>query len=342
MNRSGFVNWNMGALLLLLTACAAEFSETSNAEMKPLTFSLVEATAEVGQAATRANQVIETAGAQMGVFLKKSVPDYPADIINRPYVYQSSSGWQPVGGDANTIWLKSSMASMVACYPYSASLSLVAGQVGVVNLTAAERNAVTPQDLWYKPFSANHGTGDLSLTLLQAYCRLRVIFVLADGYTVEPYLYRLAISGGRSNGTSTTDGIFADATLNLFAEGAYTRGTRDYTPLDVNASASARLVKKTEADTQAQFDLLMIPAALTDKVSLSTIVGGTNYGTDTKPMPLDIPASAFGNGTPDQGKLVAGNVYTLKVTVNSKALNFTKVDAQPWEDATVSGSFDVE
>lgn len=229
----------------LASLLAASCEQTDIASVTPtagsaLQLGAVEKLIRAEDAKTRAAAGYEDMGEgdRMGLFRKgETVGTYTYTALrNVPYEYKKADGattpeWQSTGGDAGTVWLHpTANADIAACYPYNASLSLASGE-GVVNLAAAIRNASTPQDLWYNHLQANGVNCHKNISLVQAYCRVQITILIdkSVSYTSEPYLYYLKIEGGRASASSTTDGIFSAATLDMYS-GAYTRGTKEYTP----------------------------------------------------------------------------------------------------------------
>lgn len=300
-------------------------------------------TQEAGMAtrATAGYTALTTAGTQLSLFRKASAGDspYPA-LDNVPYAYQLPAGettnyaWLPTGGDDKTVWLHPTAdAEIAVCYAPHTALTLVSGQLGVASLQAAIGDGDAAQGLWYGHLTANGSNCRHDLSLKQAYCRMQITILTDESvsYVENPYLYKLAISGGRADNTSTTDGIFSAATLDLFkdAPAAYNRTTKDYTA--VNLTANTYRIAGTAADTQSKFDLLMIPAALTDGVTLTVSVGVTS--TAAKAMTVSIPAGDFG------GALQAGKIY--KVSVKIKGTNLGEIsgvttDWAPWTSGDIN------
>lgn len=328
------------AACLLITGCGqdatplAEAAAKADATGESLQLGAVEILAQEGGPATRATAgytALTTENAQMGLFRKVNGAVYTA-LQNVPYSYKKPAGettleWLPDGGDDRTVWLHpTTQADIAACYPYNASLSLAAGQTGVVNLQAAIRNAATPQDLWYNHFTANGARPKIaSLLLNQAYARLQITVLIDEtvSYVEKPYLYKLAISGGRADGMSTTDGIFSAATLDMYT-GTYTRGTKDYTP--ANTTANTYRITDNATTTQSAFDLMAIPASLTDAVTLTVNVGGTT--TNAKTMSVSIPAADFG------GALTAGKIYKVSVKIKGTDIGEFGTVTTDWESTT--------
>lgn len=331
------------AVCLLITGCGqdaaplAEAAAKADATGESLQLGAVEIRTQEGGPATRATAgytALTTKNAQMGLFRKENGAVYTA-LQNVPYKYMKPAGgttpeWLPSGGDDQTVWLHpTTQANIAACYPYNASLSLAAG-TGVVNLAAAIRNAAAPQDLWYNHFTASGANCKItSLLLNQAYARLQIT-ILIDGsvsYVENPYLYKLAISGGRVDGTSTTDGIFSAATLDMYT-GTYTRSTKDYTP--VNTTANTYRITDNATTTKAAFDLMAIPAALTGAVSLTVSVGGTTA--NAKTMTVSIPAADF------VGALTAGKIYKVSVKIKGTDIGEFSTVTTEWESMLLSGN----
>lgn len=331
------------AACLLITGCGqdatplAEAAAKADATGESLQLGAVEILAQEGEPATRATAgytALTTENAQMGLFRKVDGAVYTA-LQNVPYTYKKPAGettleWLPDGGDDQTVWLHpTTQANIAACYPYNASLSPVSGKEGVVNLTAAIRNTATPQDLWYGHCQANGARPKVaSLSLNQAYARLQITVLIDESvsYVERPYLYKLVISGGRVDGTSTTDGIFSTAELDMYqdAANAYTRGTKDYTPVDITANTYQ--ITDNATTTKAAFDLMMIPAALTDAVTLTVSVGGTT--TNAKTMSVSIPAADFGS------KLEAGKIYKVSVKIKGTDISEFGIVTTDWNPTT--------
>lgn len=277
---------------------------------------------------------ITTENDRIGVF-RKANATYTV-LQNVPYEYMKLPGqtvleWLPAGGDEQTVWLyPAAQADIAVYYPYNENLSLAAG-TGVVNLASAIRNASTPQDLWYGHCQASGKNYKVaSLSLNQAYARMKIIFVTDESvsYVEKPYLYKLVLSGGRADASSTTDGIFSAATLDMYT-GIYTRGTKDYTPVDITTNTYQ--AAGTAETTQAVFDLMAIPAALTDAINLTVNVGGT--ASTAKTMNLSIPAADFG------GKLEAGKIYKVSVKIKGTDIGeFSTVVTTSWDTSLLSGN----
>lgn len=283
--------------------------------------------------ATAGYTAVATENAQMGLFRKKSGTTYTT-LQNVPYKYMKANGqttlaWWATGGDAQTVWLHpATNADIAACYPYNASLSLASGE-GIVNLTAAIRSAATPQDLWYNHLQANGVNCHKNISLVQAYCRMQLTLLIdkSVSYTSEPYLYYLKIEGGRASAGSTTDGIFSAATLDMYS-GAYTRGTKEYTP--VNVTANSYQITDAAGTTKAAFDLMMIPATLSADVKLTIKTGGS-FGA-AKEMSVSIPAADFG------GSLAAGKIYKVSVKIKGTDIGEFSSVTTDWSPVTSTGS----
>ena len=325
----------------LLSGCSQEEMPAASAAASPaggyfLQPGTVEVLTQEGEIATRATAgytALTTANAQMGLFRKKSGTTYTT-LQNVPYKYmqpsgQTKMGWWAIGGDVGTVWLHpTANADIAACYPYNASLSLASGE-GVVNLTAAIRNATAPQDLWYNHLQANGVNCHKNISLVQAYCRVQLTFLIdkSVSYTSEPYLYYLKIEGGRASAGSTTDGIFSAATLNLYS-GAYTRGTKEYTP--VNVTANSYQITDAAGTTKAAFDLMMIPATLSAAVKLTIKTGGSSGA--AKDMSVSIPAADFG------GSLTAGKIYKVSVKIKGTDISEFSSVTTDWSPVTSTGN----
>lgn len=296
----------------------------------------VEVLTQKGEPQTRATAgytAVTAANAQMGLFRKKSGTTYTT-LQNVPYKYsqptgQTTMGWWATGGDAGTVWLHpTANADIAACYPYNASLSLASGE-GVVNLAAAIRNASTPQDLWYNHLQANGVNCHKNISLVQAYCRVQITILIdkSVSYTSEPYLYYLKIEGGRASASSTTDGIFSAATLDMYS-GAYTRGTKEFTA--VNVTANSYQITDAAGTTKAAFDLMMIPATLSAAVKLTIKTGGSSGA--AKEMSVSIPAADFG------GSLTAGKIYKVSVKIKGTDIGEFSSVTTDWSPVTSTGN----
>ena len=330
----------IGCLASLL---AASCEQTDIASVTPtagsaLQLGAVEKLIRAEDAKTRAAAGYEDMGEgdRMGLFRKgETVGTYTYTALrNVPYEYKKADGattpeWQSTGGDAGTVWLHpTANADIAACYPYNASLSLASGE-GVVNLAAAIRNASTPQDLWYNHLQANGVNCHKNISLVQAYCRVQITILIdkSVSYTSEPYLYYLKIEGGRASASSTTDGIFSAATLDMYS-GAYTRGTKEYTP--VNVTANSYQITDAAGTTKAAFDLMMIPATLSAAVKLTIKTGGSSGA--AKEMSVSIPAADFGSS------LTAGKIYKVSVKIKGTDIGEFSSVTTDWSPVTSTGS----
>lgn len=313
----------VGIASCLLAGCSREEmpADGSPAESHFLQLGTVEVLTQEGEGVTRAAAgytELKTENAQMGLFRKKNGEVYTY-LSNVPYEYmqpsgQSEMGWWPTGGADKTVWLHpSTNADIAAYYPYNASLSPVSGKEGVVNLSAAVRDKDAPQDLWYSHLQANGHDYKRDLQLVQAYCRMQLTLLIdeSETYVSKPHLYYLKIEGGRAPASSDTVGIFSAATLDLYT-GVYIRGAKEYVPVDVTADNYE--ITGDVTTTKAAFDLLMIPAILTDSVKLTVKTGG-NSGA-AKEMSVSIPPANFG------GSLAAGKIY--KVSVKIKGMDISE------------------
>lgn len=333
----------IGCLASLL---AASCEQTDIASVTPtagsaLQLGAVEKLIRAEDAKTRAAAGYEDMGEgdRMGLFRKgETVGTYTYTALrNVPYEYKKADGattpeWQPTGGDDKTVWLHlTANADIAACYPYSTALPLASGRedAGIVNLTAAIRTADTPQDLWYAHCTASGADCKKDLQLTQAYCRVQLTFLIdkTDTYTSEPYLYYLKIEGGRASASSTTDGIFSAATLDMYS-GAYTRGTKEYTP--VNVTANSYQITEAAGTTTAAFDLMMIPATLSAAVKLTIKTGGSSGA--AKEMSVSIPAADFG------GSLTAGKIYKVSVKIKGTDIGEFSSVTTDWSPVTSTGS----
>lgn len=328
----------VGIASCLLAGCSREEMPADGSPVggHSLQLGTVEMLTQEGEGVTRATVTyteLKTENAQLGLFRKKNGAVYTY-LPNVPYKYmqpsgQSEMGWWPTGGDDKTVWLHpSTNADIAACYPYNESLSLVAGKEGVVNLSAAIRNPDAPQDLWYNHLQANGLDYKRDLQLVQAYCRMQFTLLIdkSETYVSEPYLYYLKIEGGRASGSSTTDGIFSTATLDLYTD-TYTRDAKEYVP--VNVTADSYRITEDASSTQAAFDLMMIPATLTGPVKLTVKTGGSSGA--AKEMSIEIPAAKFGDS------LAAGKIYKVSVKIKGMDISEFSSVTTDWDPAIFSG-----
>lgn len=334
----------VGAACLLLAGCEAY--EPGDAEATggvPLQLGVVEKLATQSEVQTRATdgyEAITEENAQLGLFRKAADP-YSA-LSNVKYVYTKPAGketseWAPEGGDANAVWLYiSGNTDIAAYYPYNASLPLVESKEneGIINLSAAIRDADNPQDLWYDHCTADIRNNKKDLQLKQAYCRMQLTFLLDENvsYVVQPYLYKLTLEGGRA-ASNTTDGIFSTATLDLFQDpaSAYSRDTKEYNA--VNITANTYQLASTAETSTAKFDLMMIPAALSGDVKLTVSIGGAS--STAKSMSVSIPANDFSD------KLEAGKIYQITVTIKGTDIGeFSTVTTDWTPDISKGINFD--
>ena len=303
----------------------------------------------VSQTHTRASSAgyteITALGEQMGLFRKKDGTWYTVTVENLPYEYRSIEGvnlWTaPASATAaGILWLNHYDAQIAACYPYNSALPLANAGTGdgIVKLAAAERNADTPQDLWYGHTTANNRNPYISaMQLRQAYCRMQVTVVYDKNfsYTAEnTYLYNLDITGGRQAGDTQHTGIYSIGTLDTFKDGmdGYVYTTKDYAAINKATSGEAYLLAETAEDTRAKFDLMMLPNALTGAVNFSVVVGGTAKGTDTREMNVDIPAADFG------GKLEPGKIYAVTLTIKGMDISKVMSATTDWNPTITSGT----
>lgn len=323
----------LGAACLLLAGCdgyeSGGIETTSGTSLQLEVVERLTIQSDVNTRATAGYEEVATAGEKMGLFRKAANPVYTA-LSNVPYIYETPE-WQPEGGDGQTVWLHATQnADIAACYPYNASLSFAAGKEneGIINLNAALRNPTKPQDLWYNHLQANGKNCKKNLQLNQAYCRMQLTFLIdkSVSYVTEPYLYKLTIAGGRASATSTTDGIFSTCTLDLFkdAASAYTRITKEYSPVDITADTYR--ITDAAGTTGAALDLLMIPATLSAPVTLTVAVGAASGSAKT--MSVSIPAADFG------GSLQGGKIYKVTVKIKGTDIGEFSTVTTDWSPAT--------
>lgn len=288
---------------------------------------------------------ITTPGAQMGLFRKKDGTWYTATVENLPYEYRSIEGvyqWAAPAlatTPAGTLWLNHYEAQIAACYPYSNALSLANPGTGdgIINLTATERSADSPQDLWYGHTSANNRNPAIgALQLRQAYCRMQitVVYDKSFSYTAgDTYLYELSISGGREVNDTKNTGIYSTGTLDMFKDGmsGYTYIAKDYKAITKSDSDKAYQLGETAETTKAIFDLMMLPNSLTGPVKFSVVVGGDNKSSDTREMNVDIPADDFG------GSLDPGKIYTVKLTIKGMDISKVTTVTTDWNPTVING-----
>jgi len=338
--------WGIGCLACLLAASCEQADTASGTPVagSSLQLGVVEKLTRTEDVNTRAAAGYEdmAEGDKLGLFRKgETVGTYTYTALrNVPYEYKKADGaltpeWVPAGGDAQTVWLHPNLdANVAACYPYSTTLPLAAGSedAGIVNLTAAIRDVDAPQDLWYAHCTARGTDCKKDLQMEQAYCRVQVTFLIdrTETYVAEPYLYSLTLSGGRDADDSTTDGIFSAATLDLFkdAAAAYTRGTKEFTA--VNVTANTYQITDDATTTKAAFDLMMIPATLSDDVKLTIKTGGSSSAVKT--MSVSIPASDF------SGSLTAGKIYKVSVKIKGTDISEFSSVTTDWAPAISNGS----
>lgn len=296
------------------------------------------------RAASAGYKEINTLGEQMGLFRKKAGTWYTALVENLPYEYRSIDGvlqWAAPASaaPAGTLWLNHYEAQIAACYPYNPALSLLNSGTGngIINLTAAERNADSPQDLWYGHTTANNRTPFIdAMQLRQAYCRMQITVVYDKNFSYtagDTYLYELTISGGREVNDTQDTGIYSAGTLDTFKDGmeGYTYGTKEYLAIDKENSGEAYQLGETTADTNAKFDLMMLPNSLTGAVKFSVVVGGGTKNSDTREMNVDIPADDFG------GSLEPGKIYTVKLTIKGMDISKVTTVTTDWNPTIITG-----
>lgn len=346
--RSGWIALLCMGCLLPGGCTAGSDAEPGGEETDTTPTALSIASLNVSQPDSRAASTgyteINTLGEQMGLFRKKDGKWYTALVENLPYEYRSIDGvlqWAAPASTApaGTLWLNHYEAQIAACYPYNSALSLADSGTGngIINLTAAERSADSPQDLWYGHTTATNRTPFIdALQLRQAYCRMQitVVYDKSFSYTADDtYLYELTISGGRTNPDTQNAGIYSTGTLDTFKDGmeGYAYIAKDYAAISKTTSGKAYKLDETAETTQAKFDLMMLPNSLTGAVKFKVLVGGATNSSDTRTMEVDIPADDFG------GSLEPGKIYTVKLTIKGMDISKVTTVTTDWNPTIISG-----
>lgn len=342
--RSGWIALLCMGCLLPGGCTAGSDAEPGGEETDATPTALSIASLNVSQPDSRAASAgyteITTLGERMGLFRKKAGTWYTALVENLPYEYRSIDNvfqWAAPESapPAGTLWLNHYDAQIAACYPYNPALSLANSGTGngIINLTAAERNANSPQDLWYGHTTANNRTPFIdAMQLRQAYCRMQITVVYDKNFSYtagDTYLYELTISGGRVANDTQSTGIYSAGTLDTFKDGmeGYTYGTKEYKAI----YDKAYQLGETAETTNAKFDLMMLPNSLTDAVKFSVVVGGAK-GSDTREMNVDIPADDFG------GSLEPGKIYTVKLTIKGMDISKVTTVTTDWNPTIITGT----
>lgn len=297
------------------------------------------------RAASAGYKEINTLGEQMGLFRKKSGTGYTTTVENLPYEYRSIDDvfqWAAPASatPAGTLWLNHYKAEIAACYPYNKDLSLANSGTGdgIIKLIAAERNADSPQDLWYGHTIANNRTPFIdAMQLRQAYCRMQITVVYDKNFSYtagDTYLYELTISEGRIANDTQKTGIYSTGTLDMFKDdmSGYTYITKDYAAISKATSGEAYQLGETAETTNAKFDLMMLPNSLTGAVNFKVLVGGATKGSDTRTMNVDIPAADFGDS------LEPGKIYTVKLTIKGMDISKVTTATTDWNPTIITGT----
>lgn len=238
----------------------------------------------------------------VGFFVKADAAKGYTACHNRKGVYNTGrSRWQPV---PDSIWLFGQDAELAVYAPYDAAQPVD----GTLNLTAALRLSDGSKDLWCKRFTANNRTAAPTLTLEHLYSRLRIEVKRSASYGAEASLTALALAGNE---------VYASAVYKPFEASPYTYGTKD---LNVKFATPLAL---TSATPTATVDLLLIPAALTDGITLTFTVNG-------RKMRLAVTKETFAGS-----RLEAGKQYNATLGLKPSGLELMSVSVVNW-DATLA------
>lgn len=293
------------AAFCLLAACSADETLpagetlTGRAALQVQSVSVVRG----DQPSTRAvTTTVYPTSSSVGFFVKADAAKGYTACHNRKGVYNAArSRWQPV---PDSIWLFGQDAELAMYAPYDAAQPAD----GTLNLAATLRPADGSKDLWCKRFTANNRTAAPTLTLEHLYSRLRIEVKRSASYGAEASLTALKLTGNE---------VYDSAVYKPFETLPYTYGRKDV------AVTFAAPLALTGATPTATVDLLLIPASLTDDVTLTFTV-------NRRKMRLAVAKATFAGS-----KLEAGKQYNAKLELRPSGLELTSVSVSNW-DATLA------
>lgn len=301
-------------ILLLLSSCAQDevlYGGDADGSLPALGLSAVQATdMDVSKTVTRAVATPDypTSG-YIGFFVKADATNGYKAVDNRKGEYNTARKlWLPQAATpADSIWLNNHDADIAVYAPYNAAHTTAA----TLNLTASLRPADGSKDIWCKRFAANNKGKSLAVTLEHLYTRLTVVVSRDADYKSDANLTTFVLKGNE---------IYPSATYKPFETVPYTNSTTTgFTP--------AVMAQTLDASTaSATYDLLLIPATLTDDITLTLTVDG-------KKMQVKIAKERFA-----AGKLEAGKQYNVNLKLKPGKLEITSVSVVKWDVLTeVSG-----
>lgn len=301
-------------ILLLLSSCTQDevlYDGDADSSLPVLGLSAVQATdMDVSKAVTRAVATPDypTSG-YIGFFVKEDVANGYKAVDNRKGEYNATRKlWLPRAvTPADSIWLNNHDADIAVYAPYNAAHTTTA----TLNLVACLRPADGSKDIWCKHFVANNQSKNLAVTLEHLYTRLTVVVSRDADYKSDANLTAFVLKGNE---------IYPSATYKPFETVPYTNSpTTEFTP-----AVTAQALDASTASTT--YDLLLIPATLTDDITLTLTVDG-------KKMQVKIAKERFA-----AGKLEAGKQYNANLKLKPGKLEITSVSVVKWDVLTeVSG-----
>lgn len=262
-----------------------------------------------------------TSGA-IGIYLEGAQADENGDVIaqyadiqNRKYIYNNSSGtWEPA--DSNEmIYLFGTDASVCAYYPYHADASYADKKALPLKTQDYTDNDPDSEaaDLYYALGGVVNGYNpEISFELMHAYSLLELRI------SRENYPQACAISDITLKNTT----LGSLGTLNISTDGSITVTTTS------NYSLTTDLPHTVGSDETYVRKVLVLPCELADDPVDATYGLTLSLTVDGQIMQVSLPKSEL----PDFRQ---GEKYTVKIKIKGKELKLGAVTATPWEVSPV-------
>lgn len=287
--------------ILLFASCTPDEVSEGSKDDRPASLALTTLKAtdiDIKETATRAATTTDYPTADsIGFFVKADASKGYVTCNNRKGKYSATrKQWLPV----DTIWLNKQDADIAIYAPYDASHTAPA----TLNLTAALRPADGSKDIWCKHITANNTSKNLAVTLEHLYSRFYLTVKRDANYKADASLTTFALKG---------DDVYKSATYKPFETTPYTRSTTT----GLTPAVTAQTLNASTAS--ATYDLLLIPATLTNDLNLTLTIDG-------KKMEVKIDKTRFTGS-----KLEAGKQYNVNLALKPGKLEITSVFAVKWD-----------
>lgn len=314
--------FRMAALFTVASFLSCNDGEEGSSGVMPL--HIISASAGITTTVTRSavtrasgTKTLTGEGDAIGIFLKADA-NYGA-VNNCKYTYQSSlSGWGPAAKEL-TLGVKTAWLS--AYYPYKEEQALPA-------VVLATRAYKAEHEFYYQTFNASYLVSAVNLNLKRAYALIR--FSLIRGEADVPATGDSAYpDAGNVTAFGFTANLLPSGQLNLLDNvltGTISRITVNNEAPEVPFTIGNRTVP-------AQKDFLIVPTTgYSGELTFTATVDG-------KAMSGKVTEQSL-CGT--EGKLRAGVMYEIKVTVRPKALTVSGISREAWDVTDIPGELEIK